>query len=365
MISFTPSEEQQMIVDAVRAFAKEQMRPAAHEADETGRAPEDVIQTGWGLGLLPAAIPEAMGGFGDHSTLTGVLAAEELAWGDLSLALHIMTPALFALPLLLAGTEEQQRRYLPSFCADRFPPATAAVIEPAILYDPRRPTTTARAVAGGWVLDGQKTYVPLAANAETILVFARDSGTDLVHGFAVDGDAEGVAVGERNRLMGLQALPTYDVTFSEVVVDAERRLGGEAGIDFQRILNHFWVASAALAVGVARGAYEYARDYAKERVQFGKPIAQNQAIAFMLAEMAIEVDATRLMVWEAAWKLDRGEDATKEAYLARQYAQDMVLFVTDSAVQVLGGHGYIRDHPVERWLRNGRGFATLDGIAIV
>ncbi|MFQ5343455.1 MAG: acyl-CoA dehydrogenase family protein, partial [Anaerolineae bacterium] len=120
-----------------------------------------------------------------------------------------------------------------------------------------------------------------------------------------------------------------------------------------------------LAVGVARGAYEYARDYAKERVQFGKPIAQNQAIAFMLAEMAIEVDAARLMTWEAAWKLDRGEDARKEAYLAREYAQDMVLFVTDSAVQVLGGHGYIRDHPVERWLRNGRGFATFDGLAIV
>ncbi|MFQ5595921.1 MAG: acyl-CoA dehydrogenase family protein [Anaerolineae bacterium] len=365
MISFTPSEEQQMIVDAVRAFAEKQMRPAAHEADESGHPPADVIQTGWEIGLLPAAIPEEMGGFGEQSAVTGVLAAEELAWGDLSLALHIMTPALFALPVLLAGTEEQQRHYLPDFCEGRFPAATAAVIEPAIRYDPRRPTTTATSNNGDWVLSGQKTYVPLAADAQTILVFARDSGTEAVHGYVVDRAAAGVSVGERNRLMGLRALPMYDVTFSEVGVGAERRLGGEAGTDFQRILNHFWVASAALAVGVARGAYEYARDYAKERVQFGKPIAQNQAIAFMLAEMAIEVDATRLMTWEAAWKMDRGEDASKEAYLVREYAQDMVLFVTDSAVQVLGGHGYIRDHPVERWLRNGRGFATFDGLAIV
>ncbi|MFQ5344152.1 MAG: acyl-CoA dehydrogenase family protein, partial [Anaerolineae bacterium] len=262
MISFTPSEEQQMVVDAVHAFAEEQMRPAAHEADESGYPPADVIQTGWELGLLPAAIPEEIGGFGEYSALIGVLAAEELAWGDLSLALHIMTPALFALPVLLAGTEKQQRRYLPDFCGDRFPAATAAVIEPAIRYDPRRPTTTARPIAGGWALDGRKTYVPLAADAEAILVFARDSEAGQVHGYVVDRDAEGVTVGERNKLMGLQALPTYDVTLSEVVVGAERRLGGQAGADFQRILNHCWVASASLAVGVARGAYEYARDYA-------------------------------------------------------------------------------------------------------
>jgi len=365
VISFTPSEEQQMIVDAVHAFAEEQMRPAAHEADESGHPPADVIQTGWEIGLLAGAIPEDVGGFGEHSALTGVLAAEEMAWGDLSLALQIMTPALFALPVLLSGTEEQQRRYLPDFCEDRFPAATAAVVEAAIRFDPRRPATIATPVNGGWVLDGRKTCVPLAADARTILVFARDSETEAVHGYVVDWDAAGVTVGERNKLMGLRALPTYDVTLSEVAVGTGQRLGGEAGTDFQRILNHFWVASAALAAGVARGAYEYARDYARERVQFGKPIAQNQAIAFMLAEMAVEVDATRLMVWEAAWKLDRGEDATKEAYLARQYAQDMVLFVTDGAVQVLGGHGYIRDHPVERWLRNGRGFATFDGLAIV
>jgi len=125
------------------------------------------------------------------------------------------------------------------------------------------------------------------------------------------------------------------------------------------------VALSAMAVGVARAAFEYSRDYAKERVAFGEPIAARQAIAFMLAEMAIEIDATRLMAWEAAWKLDRKEEATKEASLVKTYADDMVIMVTDRAVQILGGHGYIRDHPVELWLRNGRGFATFDGMAIV
>jgi alkylation response protein AidB-like acyl-CoA dehydrogenase len=148
-------------------------------------------------------------------------------------------------------------------------------------------------------------------------------------------------------------------------VPNENRLGGDKGYDFSRIMNCSRVALSAMAVGVARAAFEYSKDYAKERVAFGEPIASRQAIAFMLAEMAIEVDAARLMNWEAAWRLDRKEEATKESSLAKAYADDMVLMVTDRAVQVLGGHGYIREHPVELWLRNGRGFATFDGMAIV
>jgi acyl-CoA dehydrogenase len=148
-------------------------------------------------------------------------------------------------------------------------------------------------------------------------------------------------------------------------VPAANRLGGDAGCDFAKLMNYSRVGLAAMAVGVARAAFEYARDYAKERRAFGVAIAQKQAIAFMLAEMALEIDATRLLTWEAAWKLDKGEEATREAYLAKNYAADMVLKVTDNAVQVLGGHGYIREHPVEMWLRNGRGFAAFEGLAMV
>lgn len=165
--------------------------------------------------------------------------------------------------------------------------------------------------------------------------------------------------------MGVRALPTYPVTLDGVRVEAAYRLGGDAGCDYARLQAYSRVALGALAVGVMRGAVEYAVEYAKERVQFGAPIATRQAIAFMLAEGAIEVDAARLMVWEAAWKLDQGQDAARDAYLAGQYAAQAALTVADSAVQTLGGYGYIREYPVERWLRNARGFATFHGLAMV
>jgi alkylation response protein AidB-like acyl-CoA dehydrogenase len=165
--------------------------------------------------------------------------------------------------------------------------------------------------------------------------------------------------------MGLKGLATFELTFDQCRVGAENRLGGEDGINFARLLSESRVAMAAMAVGVARAAFDYARDYARQRRAFGAPIASKQAIAFMLAEMAIEVDAMRLLVWEAASRLDKGDDAMKESYQARNYAAASALMVADNAVQVLGGHGYIREHPVEMWLRNARAFGVLDGLAIV
>jgi alkylation response protein AidB-like acyl-CoA dehydrogenase len=213
------------------------------------------------------------------------------------------------------------------------------------------------------VLNGEKCYVPLAADADPLLVYAAEKGN--TQGFIVEKGTKGLEIGEREKNMGIKALATYELSLKNCRVPKENRLGGEKGCDFVRIMNCSQAALSAMAVGVARAAFEYSRDYAKERVAFGEPIAARQAIAFMLAEMAIEIDATRLMVWEAAWKLDRNEADCKEASVVKMYADDMVLMVTDRAVQILGGHGYIRDHPVELWLRNGRGFATFDGMAIV
>jgi alkylation response protein AidB-like acyl-CoA dehydrogenase len=165
--------------------------------------------------------------------------------------------------------------------------------------------------------------------------------------------------------MGIKALPTFLVTMNDVRVPAANKLGGEAGINFVDLLNHSRVALGAAAVGVARASYEYARDYAKQRVQFDEPIAHRQSIAFMLADMATEVDEARLMVWEAAWKIDQGQDPTKEAAVMKYHIDRMVLTVADRAVQVLGGYGYIREYPVELWLRNARGFASFDGLAMI
>ncbi|MBL8133948.1 MAG: acyl-CoA dehydrogenase, partial [Anaerolineae bacterium] len=242
---------------------------------------------------------------------------------------------------------------------------SAALVEPGVFFDPHDLKTTARVEGGRILINGVKSVVPLAAVANALLVYARDAESGKAAAYIVEADAHGVEIGAREKLLGVRALPTHRVTFRDAAIDLDCKLGGESGADVQVLLNRSWTALAALGVGVARYAFEYARDYAKQRVQFGVPIAQKQAIAFMLAEMAIEVDAARLMVWEAAWKLDRGEDATREAYLARQYSDKAAMFVTDAAVQVLGGYGFIREYPVERLLRNVRGLATFDGLAII
>lgn len=364
MISFSPTEEQQMIVSMVKQFANDEMRKIYRECEESGEIPRNIIDTAWKMGLISNNIPEEYGGFGGgHSAITGSLIAEELAWGDLSLAMHILCPALFSYPILEMGTETQRKKYLPLFCDEKFKTATAALIEPHFDFDPYSLSTTAQPEGNDYVLNGEKCYVPLAADAEFILVYAAENGNS--QGFIIEKDTKGLDIGVRENNMGVNALATYELSLKNCRIPKEKRLGGSDGCDFNRIINYSRVALSAMAVGVAKAAFEYSRDYAKERVAFGEPIASRQAIAFMLAEMAIEIDATRLMTWEAAWKLDRKEEATKEAYLVKSYADDMALMVTDRAVQILGGHGYVREHPVELWLRNGRGFATFDGMAIV
>ena len=365
MYSFEPNEEQQMLVDAVGKYATNDLRPAAHEAEESRELPKKLIGKGWEIGILQASTPEAYGGFGERSAVTGVLAVEEMAFGDLAGAYAVMTPALFATPILLAGSEEQKQQYLPEVIEGDWRPFTAALIEYAFDFDANALRTTARLEGGEYVLDGEKAFVPFAKDAEAILVYASLDGQ--TQGFIVPKDAAGLAVNdERERLMGLNALPLYRVKLEGVKVPVSNRLGGEAGHDFEPILASMRLASAAAALGVARASLEYATNYAKERVAFGVKIAQKQAVAFMLAEMATEIEAIRLLTWEAAWKMDTGKaDAATEAYLAATGAADMAMMVTDRGVQVLGGHGYIREHPVEMFMRNGRGFAMLTGLAII
>ena len=364
MISFSPTEEQQMIASMVKQFASDEMRKIYRECDESGEIPDSVIDTAWKMGLISSNIPEDYGGFGgEHSAITGSLIAEELAWGDLSMTMHILCPALFSYPVLEMGTETQRKKYLPLVCDEKYKAATAALIEPRFGFDPYSLSTVARPDGNEYVLDGKKCYVPLAAEADFLLVYAAENGSS--QGFIIEKGTKGLEVGEREKNMGIKALTTYELSLKNCRVPKENRLGGPKGCDFYRIMDRSRVALSAMAVGVAKAAFEYSRDYARERVAFGEPISSRQAIAFMLAEMAIEIDATRLMTWEAAWKLDRKEEVTKEASLVKSYSDDMVIMVTDRAVQILGGHGYVREHPVELWLRNGRGFAAFDCMAIV
>lgn len=359
MYGFTPTDEQKMLIDTAVRYAKTDLRAAGHDADVEKSLPERLVGKGWEVGVLQASVPEAYGGFGDRSTVTGVLAAEEFAFGDLAGALAVMTPALFVTPLLLAGSEEQKGKWIPSVIEADWTPYTAALIESAFDFDPNALKTTAITAGDSYLLNGQKTFVPYAAQAEALVVYASLAGE--TKAFIVK-KGEGVRVTERIKLMSLDALPLYGVTLENARVPSANLLAG----DFAPILASMQIANAALAVGVARASFEYARDYAKERDVFGMKVAQKQAIAFMLAEMAIEIEAMRLLTWQAAWKLDNGKaDAFHEAYLACTGAADMVMMVTDRGVQILGGHGYIRDHPVEKFMREGRGFVSFTGLAVV
>ncbi len=363
MVNFSPSEEQELLRQTLADFAREVLRPQLRESDEKNTVPAEIPAKGWELGLVQESIPEAFGGFGGtRSAVSGALVLEELAYGGLALGLHLVSPRLVTVPLLVAGTEAQRAQWLPRFAGAEFAAGTAAVVEPRWDFDATTPATRAERDGSDWVLRGEKCFVPLANRAEVILTYA--STPDGLAAFLVERGAAGLTVGEREQNMGLKALDTYPVTLDGVRVPAGARLGGD-GTDLQPLVDASRVASAAAAVGVARAAFDYSREYAKERKAFGVAIAQKQAIAFMLSNMAIEIDAIRLLVWEAAWRLDQGLPATREAALARQYAADQVLKIADNALQVLGGHGYIRDHLVELFLRDARGFAVIDGLAIV
>jgi acyl-CoA dehydrogenase len=293
-----------------------------------------------------------------------VLAAEEMGCGDLSGAMAVMAPGLFSLPILLGGTEEQKRTHLPPLLEAEWQPYSAALIEPFYDFDPNEMHSVAVEQDGGYVLNGEKSLVPFAADAEAMMVYARLNGC--TQGFILSKGTPGLEIGERQKLLGIHALPVYSLRLNDVYVPRECRLGGAEGHAFEPILDASRLALAAMAVGLSRAAFEYARDYAKDREVFGVKVAQKQAIAFMLAEMATEIEAIRLLTWESAWMLDNTKtDAGKYAYLAMSGAIDMAMMVTDRAVQILGGHGYIREHPVELWMRNGRGMASLTGLTIV
>ena len=354
-----------MLIDAVGRYAQTDLRPAAHEAEESGAWPAKLIQKGWELGLIQASIPESYGGFGEHLTLTGVLASEEMAFGDLSGTCAVGTPGLFAMALIMAGSDEQKNAYLSKIAEEGWQPFTAGLIEYSFDFDPNSLRTTAQKGDDQYILNGEKIWVPYAQDAEAMIIYANLDGK--TQGFIVKKGTLGLTIAaEREKLMALNGIPLYRVKLADVKVSLIDRLGGFSGHEFESLLASMRLACSAAAVGLAKAALEYSRDYAKEREVFGMKIAQKQAIAFMLAEMATEIEAIRLLTWEAAWMLDNHlPQASKHAYLAATGAADMAMMVTDRAVQILGGHGYIREHPVEMWMRAGRGISAFTGLAMV
>ena len=366
MIAFGPTEEQDLIRQTVHEFAAGEMREIARPCDEKHELPEELLQKSWELGLVAGGIPESYGGGGiGRSPITNALVLEDLGWGDVSLAAALMTPALFVQPILDFGTDEQKQAYLPLFTGAKFHAASLALLEPNFTFDAGSLRTLAEPKGAGFTLTGVKRLVPLAAASSHLLVVARGArdGLSGLEAFIVPRDAKGLTISAKpERTLGFQCLPRYTVELDRVLVPASARLGGEKGIDGARLVNSARAASCALALGLARGVMELAIPYAKNRVAFEQPIAQKQTIAFMLAEMQIEVNSMRHLIWKAASQLENGLDATRATTLAQTYVNREVMKIADNGLQVFGGHGFIREYPVEMWYRNARALTVNEAV---
>jgi alkylation response protein AidB-like acyl-CoA dehydrogenase len=364
MISFAMSDEQQSARDSMRGFATDGMRPLARDCDEASEIPASFYQQAWELGLCATQLPEAYGGYGAaRSPVTNAIVLEELAYGDATLAIAATASAAFAYAIADQGSDEQRQAFLPSLCGPRPHAATLAVAEPSPAFDAFAPRTVAQRNGTGMVISGTKCFVPLADRASHFLVVARRG--EQLDAFIVARDAPGLSITAPEKNLGLRALATGTLVCDGVHVAERDRLGGSAGADVARLLNHCRVGSAAVLNGLARAVLEYCVPYAKERVAFGEAIARKQSIAFRLAEMHMEVESMRWMIWKAAGDLERRRDATRSAHLARVYATEKAMWIADHGVQVLGGHGFIREHPVELWYRNARTLGVVEGIAAV
>jgi alkylation response protein AidB-like acyl-CoA dehydrogenase len=361
VISFKTTEEQDLVRDAMHEFAEQAIRPLAREADEASRVPEEFLARSFELGLVATQLPESVGGAGEpRSPLTNAIVLEELAWGDAALAIAAVAPAAFAFAVADHGTEEQKRSHLPTFCGGAYHAASLALVEPGALFDAALPRTLAEPKGeAGFVISGAKSFVPMADRASHFLVVAQGDGRR--DAFIVPRDAEGLTISEPEKNLGLRALPTATLVLERVEVPASARLGGSNGCDVQRLVDAARTALAAVQVGLSRAVLDYAVPYARDRRAFGQAIAQKQAIAFRLADMQIETEAQRWLAWKAASQLEQGLRATRAAHHARIYAAERAMWIADQGVQVLGGHGFIREHPVEMWYRNARTLGVLEG----
>lgn len=371
MIDFELNDEQRAAVDMAHDFALNELRPIAEEWDKKGEFPRDVIlPKAAQAGLTSAGIPEEYGG-GGLDPLTAAMVFEELAWGCAGLATSIGANNLATAPLLIAGSEEQKKRWLPQLCDEKDPKlAGFCLTEPEAGSDVSAIKTTAKDEGDHFVLNGQKCFITNGGISAMYTVFAQtDNG---LSGFIVDGNAEGVSMGRHEDKLGIRASHTAEVFFENVKVPKEDMLGdpGSAFVNVMLTLDQTRAGVAALAVGVARAAFEEANAYAKERVQFGKPILVNQAISFMLADMLINIEAGRRLYYYAGWLANKMAETGKPSRrltvassIAKAFCGDMAMKVTTDAVQVLGGYGYMKDYPVEKYMRDAKIMQIYEGTA--
>lgn len=363
LFDLNPTEDEQMLVDVVGEFAAEVVRPAAAEADAACAAPESLLRASLEIGLPILGVPEALGGISDErSAMAGTLVAEALAKGDMGLAVAALAPGSVATALGLWGTDAQQQTYLPAFTGDDVPAAALALTEPAVLFDPLSPWTRARRDGDGYVLDGLKSAVARGAEAELFVVGAELEGRPAL--FLVESSTEGLTV-EADPSMGVRAASLTRLGLTGVRVPADAVLGEPDGSTYAECVRLSRLAWCALAVGTGQAVLDHVTTYVNEREAFGEPISHRQSVAFMVADIAIELQAMRLVTYRAASRAAQGKDFAREVALARSLCADKGMRIGLDGVQLLGGHGFVKEHPVERWYRDLRAIGIMEGTVLV
>ncbi len=364
MVDFTLTEEQEAVRKLARDFAVNEMRPVARHYDEAEEFPWPIVEKAHELGLINALIPEEYGGVGADK-LTECLIAEELFYGCAGMGTSLMANSLALTPIILAGTDEQKRRFLTPF-TEKPIMASFCLTEPGAGSDAASLRTRAVRDGDHYILNGTKQFITNGSVASLYVVFATVN-PELRHkgiiALVVERDTPGVSIGKVEHKMGQRASDTAQVVFEDVRVPVENRLGeeGEGWKIAMRTLDSSRPGIAASAVGIAQAAFDDAVKYAMERQQFGQPIANFQAIQFMLADMAIKIETARLAVWKAAWLWDRGQPSAKASSIAKAYATDIAMEVTTDAVQIFGGYGYTREFMVEKYMRDAKLMQIYEG----
>ncbi len=371
MVDFALSDEQKAFQRLAHEFAEKEIRPVAAQYDESEEFPWDVVRKAAKMGLTSFYFPEKYGGGGVEDRITEFIVAEELAWGCAGIATCILGTGLAAAGIMALGTEEQKDKWIPMFCdEDDVKIGAMALTEPEAGSDVQNLKTTAVKDGDEYVLNGVKCFITNGGIADVHVIFATtdpSAGWGGLAAFIVPKGTPGLSMGKKEHKLGVRASHTAEVILQDCRIPAENRLGGEgaiAALGALKMLEYTRPGVGAAAVGIARAALEYATEYAKTRVQFRKPIIAHEGIGFKLADMAVKVDAARLMVWRAGWMGNHNIPFTRgEGSMAKLIAGDVAVEVCIDAIQVLGGYGYMREYPVEKWLRDSKIYQIWEGTA--
>jgi acyl-CoA dehydrogenase len=364
VVDFTLTDEQKDLRELAHSFAEKEIRPVAWDYDRDGTWPQEIIEKAFELGLMNVHVPEEYGGPGlDY--LSGSLIEEEFGWGCSGIGTTLANNGLGSAPVLLGGSEETKKKYL-SLLTEEPRLCSFCLTEPDAGSDVSGMRTRAVKQDDKYILNGSKMFITNGGYADWFTVYAKtdpDAGHRGISAFVVESSWDGVSVDKKEDKMGQRASNTAALSFNDVEVPAENMIGEENhGFKLAMMtLDRTRPGVAALAVGIAQAAFEFASEYSKERVQFGVPIAMHQAIQFMIADMATKIEAARLLTWQSAVLLDQGKRNTLQSSHAKRFAADTAMEVAVDAVQVYGGYGFIKEYPVEKLMRDAKIMQLYEG----